>query len=66
MQGHSVSLRFRSAEKCTFDGEETREIESRTRLVHERTSILGDLLGRTEQKTTVDKVATSQHATNNM
>jgi hypothetical protein len=29
LQGHAVSLRFRSAEQCVFDREETREIEVR-------------------------------------
>ena len=29
VQGHSVSLRFRGTEQCTFDREETRELEVR-------------------------------------
>ena len=58
MQGHSVSLRFRSTEQCTFDREETRELESRTKHVQEKTSIFGDIFSGTAQKTTVtNKVA---------
>ena len=53
MQGHSVSLRFRSTEQCTFDREETRELESRTKHVREKTSIFGDIFSGTAQKTTV-------------
>ena len=53
MQGHSVSLRFRSTEQCTFDREETRELESRTKHVQEKTSIFGDIFSGTAQKTTV-------------
>ena len=53
MQGHSVSLRFRSTEQCTFDREETRELESRTKHIQEKTSIFGDIFSCTTQKTTV-------------